>query len=66
MIDINELADVCEKYGLPVEKEMMQALMIACNADCESGEIDYLSFINFLNWKDKMPLGIPQNSERRK
>ena len=46
------------QFNLPVEGELLESLMEACDVD-PTGQIDYTAFINFLNWKDKLPSGLP-------
>ena len=38
----------------------MVLLMECCDPD-QDGEISYTEFSNFLNWKDKMPSGLPKH-----
>ncbi len=33
-----------------------------CDTD-KDGQINYQEFANFLNWKDKLPSGLPQSGE---
>ncbi|KAJ8320714.1 hypothetical protein KUTeg_002358 [Tegillarca granosa] len=61
-IDVNDLREACIQYHLPVEPELLEQLMDACDVN-RDGCIDYLEFSNFLNWKDKMPSGFPQKTE---
>lgn len=55
-IDLNELREVCIQFSLPVEPELLCLLMDYCDTD-KDGQINYIEFANFLNWKDKMPDG---------
>jgi len=56
-IDMNELRQACVQFHLPVEPELLCQLMDTCDTD-RDGQINYLEFSNFLNWKDKMPTGL--------
>jgi len=51
------------QFQLPADEELVEGVIAACNPDTATGEIDYLAFINFLNWKDKMPSGLPPERE---
>ena len=51
---MNELREICIQFNLPVEKELLEALFDYCDVD-NDGQIDYVEFSNFLNWKDKLP-----------
>ncbi|KAL3855117.1 hypothetical protein ACJMK2_014346 [Sinanodonta woodiana] len=62
-IDVKKLHEACTKFQLPVEPELLVQLMDYCDAN-RDGQIDYLRFANFLNWKDKMPSGLPPKSDR--
>ena len=53
-ITLGELRDVCLQFNLPIEPELLQALLKYCDID-KDGQINYVEFSNFLNWKDKMP-----------
>ena len=50
-ITIDELQRVCEQLKLPVEPELLEALLSYCDVDSD-GTIDYQEFSNFLNWED--------------
>ncbi|XP_065052077.1 EF-hand domain-containing family member B-like [Rhopilema esculentum] len=56
-IDINELREICIQFNLPIDKELLEALFDYCDID-KDGQIDYIEFSNFLNWKGKMPTRI--------
>ncbi|XP_070570083.1 EF-hand domain-containing family member B-like [Ptychodera flava] len=56
-IDINELRECCVQFNLPVETELLELLLYACDSN-KDGYIDYAEFANFLNWKDKMNQGV--------
>jgi len=60
-IDIAELQEACAQFNLPVEPELLVQLMDYCDTN-KDGQIDYLEFSNFLNWKDKMASGFPPAS----
>ncbi|XP_783931.2 EF-hand domain-containing family member B [Strongylocentrotus purpuratus] len=55
-IDINELRLCCDQFSLPIEPELLEQLILYCDANT-NGCIDYFEFANFLNWKDKMNEG---------
>ncbi len=63
-MDITELRDICIQFNLPVEKELLEALFEYCDVN-NDGQIDYSEFSNFLNWKDKMPVGISSILKRK-
>ena len=54
---MNDLREACIQFHLPVEPELLCQLMDYCDSD-KDGQINYLDFANFLNWKDKMPSGL--------
>ena len=54
---MGELREVCVKFNLPVETELLEQLMDYCDQD-RDGQINYTEFANFLNWKDKLPSDI--------
>lgn len=58
-INLNELREVCTQFSLPVEADLLEQLMDYCDAD-RDGQINYTEFSNFLNWKDKLPSGLPR------
>ena len=60
-INIDELREVCIRFNLPAEPELLEQLMDYCDSD-KDGQINYLEFANFLNWKDKLPSGLPDRS----
>lgn len=55
-IDINELRTCCDQFSLPIDPELLEQLIVYCDANSDSS-IDYSEFANFLNWKDKMNEG---------
>ncbi|KAK3754621.1 hypothetical protein QZH41_020542 [Actinostola sp. cb2023] len=55
-ISMVELENVCTQFNLPVEQELLKSLLAACDSD-RDGQINYVEFANFLNWKDQMPTG---------
>uniref|UniRef100_A0A8C8RSP0 EF-hand domain family member B n=1 Tax=Pelusios castaneus TaxID=367368 RepID=A0A8C8RSP0_9SAUR len=52
-IDKEELRKSCFQLNLDLDEELLDALFDYCDLD-KDGLIDYLEFVNFLNWKDKM------------
>ena len=50
---MTELREACFQFNLPVEPELLEQLMGTCDGN-KDGQIDYLEFSTFLNWKDKM------------
>ena len=48
------MREICIQFNLPVEKELLEALLGYCDVD-NDGLINYNEFSNFLNWKDKLP-----------
>lgn len=46
----------CFQLNLDLDEELLDELFYYCDLD-EDGFINYLEFVNFLNWKDKMSLG---------
>ncbi|XP_078390981.1 EF-hand domain-containing family member B isoform X2 [Cetorhinus maximus] len=55
-IDREELRDVCIQFNLKLDPKLIDQLMEYCDIEGD-GTINFLEFANFLNWKDKMPLG---------
>jgi hypothetical protein len=55
-IDIHDLREACINYGLPVDVWLLEQVFDYCDAD-RDGQINYLEFANFLNWKEKLPSG---------
>uniref|UniRef100_UPI00398EBD57 EF-hand domain-containing family member B isoform X2 n=1 Tax=Pristiophorus japonicus TaxID=55135 RepID=UPI00398EBD57 len=55
-IDKKELRDVCIQFNLNLEPKLIDELIEYCDTEGD-GTINFLEFANFLNWKDKMPLG---------
>lgn len=56
-ITLGNLRNVCTKYRLPVDPEILEKVLEYCDLNCQ-GMIDYLEFSNFLNWKEKLPTGL--------
>ena len=66
-IDAEKLRDVCWKFNLPIDNKLLSSLMQYCayennNAPGESKnlKIDYVKFVNFLNWEDKFYSLLPE------
>jgi len=59
-IDINELREICLKFNLPVQTDLLEMLLECCDINNDK-QIDYVEFANFLNWKDKMLSGFRNN-----
>ncbi|XP_069031486.1 EF-hand domain-containing family member B isoform X3 [Embiotoca jacksoni] len=55
-IDKDDLQAACRQLQLDVSGPVLDDLMELCDNDGD-GLIDFLEFANFLNWKDKMPIG---------
>ncbi|XP_038653772.1 EF-hand domain-containing family member B isoform X1 [Scyliorhinus canicula] len=55
-IDREELRDVCLQFNLKLDPKLIDQLIEYCDIEGD-GTINFLEFANFLNWKDKMPLG---------
>ena len=55
-IDINELRAVCQELKLPVNTKILESLLGLCDPNGDK-QIDYVEFVNFLNWKDHLPTG---------
>ncbi|XP_060681497.1 EF-hand domain-containing family member B isoform X1 [Hemiscyllium ocellatum] len=55
-IDHEELRDVCIQFNLNLDPKLIDQLIEYCDTEGK-GTINFLEFANFLNWKDKMPLG---------
>ncbi|NXX47045.1 EFHB protein, partial [Tricholaema leucomelas] len=53
MIDKNNLQKCCFQLNVNLDYELLDALFDCCDLD-KDGLINYLDFINYLNWKDKM------------
>ncbi|CAL1536314.1 unnamed protein product [Lymnaea stagnalis] len=58
-ITLSNLHNVCVKYRLPVDFDMLEKVLDYCDVD-KDGMINYIEFCNFLNWKDKMPTGLDE------
>ncbi|ELU02812.1 hypothetical protein CAPTEDRAFT_212959 [Capitella teleta] len=58
-ISLEDLQQVCLQFDLPVDPELLVLLVDYCDED-KDGKISYVEFSNFLNWKDKMPTGLPK------
>ncbi|XP_077158740.1 EF-hand domain-containing family member B isoform X2 [Paroedura picta] len=54
-ISKDDLKKACFQLNLDLDTELLDALFDYCDLD-NDGFIDYLEFVNFLNWKDKMSL----------
>lgn len=50
-ISIDELQTICEHFRLPVEEDLLHALISYCDADGDR-QIDYEEFCKFLNWEN--------------
>ncbi|KAM9852048.1 EF-hand domain-containing family member B [Aulostomus maculatus] len=55
MIDKEDLQEVCRQFDLDASGPVLDDLMESCDVD-KDGQINFLEFANFLNWKNKMPL----------
>ncbi|KAK7507423.1 hypothetical protein BaRGS_00001358 [Batillaria attramentaria] len=55
-IDIEDLREACRKFDLPVDVWLLEQVFDYCDVD-RDGQINYLEFANFLNWKEKLPSG---------
>ncbi|XP_020496091.1 EF-hand domain-containing family member B [Labrus bergylta] len=55
MIDKEDLQAVCSQFQLGVSEPVIDDLMDYCDLD-RDGQINFLEFANFLNWKDTMPI----------
>ncbi|KAL8617479.1 hypothetical protein ACOMHN_048117 [Nucella lapillus] len=55
-VDIEDLREACRKFALPVDVWLLEQVFDYCDAD-RDGQINYLEFANFLNWKEKLPSG---------
>lgn len=47
---------MCREFNLDLSADILDDLMDYCDVD-KDGLINFLEFANFLNWKDKMPIG---------
>ncbi|XP_068179079.1 EF-hand domain-containing family member B isoform X2 [Antennarius striatus] len=54
-IDKDDLKEVCRQFQLDVSGTVLDDLIDNCDAD-KDGQISFLEFGNFLNWKNKMPI----------
>ena len=50
-ISIDELRAICEQLKVPVEEELLSALLSYCDENGDN-QIDYEEFCKFLNWKN--------------
>ncbi|NWI89095.1 EFHB protein, partial [Pitta sordida] len=55
MIDKDNLRKSCSQLNVNLDDELLDSLFDCCDLD-KDGQINYLEFANFLNWKDKMAL----------
>jgi len=55
-IDINDLREACIAFNLPIDVWLLEQVFDYCDAD-RDGQINYIEFANFLNWKEKLPSG---------
>ncbi|KAK7111234.1 EF-hand domain-containing family member B-like [Littorina saxatilis] len=55
-IDIDDLREACIKFDLPIDVWLLEQVFDYCDTD-RDGQINYLEFANFLNWKEKLPSG---------
>ncbi|NXA40103.1 EFHB protein, partial [Eudromia elegans] len=53
MIDKDDLRKSCFQLNLNIDAVLLDALFDYCDLD-KDGQINYLEFVNFLNWKDKL------------
>lgn len=56
-IDKEDLKDVCHQFNMIISDPVLDELMDYCDVD-KDGQIDFMEFSNFLNWKDKMPINM--------
>jgi len=61
-IDIEELRAVCQELKLPVNIAVLESLLELCDPNADK-QIDYVEFVNFLNWKDQMATGFGNDPE---
>ncbi|XP_039204793.1 EF-hand domain-containing family member B isoform X1 [Crotalus tigris] len=54
-ISREDLKKACCQLNLDLDDELLDSLFNYCDLD-KDGFIDYLEFVNFLNWKDKMAI----------
>ncbi|XP_058038009.1 EF-hand domain-containing family member B [Ahaetulla prasina] len=54
-ISREDLKKACFQLNLDLDDELLDSLFNYCDLD-KDGFIDYLEFVNFLNWKDKMAI----------
>ncbi|XP_070583354.1 EF-hand domain-containing family member B [Erythrolamprus reginae] len=54
-ISREDLKKTCFQLNLDLDDELLDSLFNYCDLD-KDGFIDYLEFVNFLNWKDKMAI----------
>lgn len=53
---------VCQELKLPVNTAVLESLLELCDPNADK-QIDYVEFVNFLNWKDQMPTGFGKDPE---
>lgn len=61
LIDKEDLWAVCRQFQLGVSDQVLDDLIKYCDTD-DDRLINFKEFVNFLNWKDLMPLN---NQEQR-
>ena len=53
-LNVDDLLRVCASFHLPVDANLINDLIAFC--DCEgNGEVSYIDFCNFLNWRYDLP-----------
>lgn len=55
-LDMDDLREACRKFDLPIDVWLLEQVFDYCDVD-RDGQINYLEFANFLNWKEKLPSG---------
>ena len=69
-IDAQNLRDACWKFNLPIDDKQLRILMQCCCSANEKAKedndlkIDYVQFVNFLNWQKKYDSLMPPNNPR--
>ena len=56
------MRDVCQELKLPVNMAVLESLLELCDQNADK-QIDYVEFVNFLNWKDQLPSGFGKDPE---
>jgi len=56
-LDAQKIRDACWRFNLPIDNELLGSLMHYCaveeGKEANECKLDYVKFVNFLNWREK-------------